>query len=85
MKAHLRVGGHDARESMVDVMLVRAAACRSVGEVAILEGEDPRSDVVPHSCHASIVSHVMVRGRLIIWVDVDMEEGPMSSEAASQR
>jgi hypothetical protein len=31
MKAHLREGGHDARESMVDVMLVRAAACRSVG------------------------------------------------------
>jgi hypothetical protein len=60
MKAHLREGGHDARESMVDVMLVRAAACRSVGKVAILEGEDPCSDVVPHSCHAPIVSHVMV-------------------------
>ena len=41
MKAHLREGGHDARESMVDVMLVHAAACRSVGEVAILEGDDP--------------------------------------------
>ena len=56
MKAHLREGGHDARESMVDVMLVRAAACRSVGEVAILEGEDPCSDVVPHSRHAPIVT-----------------------------
>jgi hypothetical protein len=47
-------------ERVEDVMLVCAAACRSVGKVAILEGEDPCPDVVPHSRHASIVSHVMV-------------------------
>ena len=47
-------------------------------------GDDPGPDVMPDSRHATIISHIVVRRRRVLGVNVDVKKSAMPAETPGE-
>ena len=84
-KANLPKRNHEAIKGVSDVILISSTTCGAIlREAAALERDDPGPDVMPDSRHAPIISHIVVRRRRVLGVDVDVKKSAMPAEASGE-